>query len=76
MPETKSPTKTFTAKALSDELARRVKNKARKRQGKDATRAASWVFPAMSKAQIEAVLAGEIVTVEFKSERVELVGLR
>lgn len=70
-----TPTKTFTAKALADELARRANNKARRRAGEKPAKAKSWVFPAMSKQQIEAVLAGEVVEVGFGSGRTEHVGL-
>lgn len=70
-----TPTKTFTAKALADELARRANNKARRRAGEKPAKAKSWVFPAMSGPQIEAVLAGQVVTVEFGSGRTEYVGL-
>lgn len=70
-----TPTKTFTAKALADELARRANNKARRRAGEKPAKAKSWVFPAMSKQQIKAVLAGEVVEVGFGSGRTEHVGL-
>lgn len=65
-------TKTFTAAALTAELGRRRNNKTRDEK----VRAKSYIFPALTKANIAAIQAGEIVTVEFKTGRVEHVGLK
>lgn len=67
-----TPTKTFTAAALTAELGRRRNNKSRDVK----VRAKSYIFPALSKADIAAIQAGEVVTVSFKSGRVEHVGLK
>ncbi len=69
-----TPTTTFTAQALHAEQGRRKNNKNRPKG--DKAKATSWVFPAMGGEQIQAVLAGSVVEVTFKSERVELVGLK
>lgn len=65
-------TRTFTARALTSELGRRRNNKAKG----TSSRARSWVFSKMDNDDIECVLGGEIVTVEFGSGRVERVGLK
>lgn len=72
LPATVTATKTFTAAALTAELGRRKNNK--KRDVK--VRARSFVLPALSAANIAAIKAGEIVTVDFKSGRTEHVGLK
>lgn len=69
---TVTPTKTFTAAALTAELGRRRNNKSRDVKVK----AKSYVFPALTKANIKAIQEGEIVTVSFKSGRTETVGLK
>lgn len=65
-------TKTFTDKALTAELGRRKNNKTRDVK----VRPGSYVFPALSKADIATIQAGETVEVTFKSGRVEVVGLK
>lgn len=72
MSNTVTATKTFTAAALTAELGRRRNNKSRDVKVK----AKSYIFPALTKANIKAIQAGEVVTVEFKSGRVEHVGLK
>lgn len=72
MTKTIIPTRTFTAKALDAELGRRRNNKTREKRA----RAKSFVLAGMGGGQIAAVKAGEIVQVEFKSGRVEHVGLK
>lgn len=69
-------TKTFTAAALDNELKRRKNNRKRRTQGIDTARAKGFVLQKMSKDQMDRVKAGEIVKVEFKSGRVEHVGLK
>lgn len=70
--ETVSATKAYTAQALDAEVGRRRNNKARDNK----VRARSYVLPALSSADIAAIKAGNIVRVEFKSGRVEFVGLK
>lgn len=65
-------TKTYTAAALDAELGRRRNNKRRDTK----VRAKSYVLPKLDSADIDAIKAGEIVKVEFKSGRVEYVGLK
>jgi hypothetical protein len=74
MPKTPTPTHTFTAAALKAEQGRRKNNKTRPKGEK--AKAKSFIFPAMNGDQIEAVLAGSVVELTFKSGRVELVGLK
>jgi hypothetical protein len=72
MPTTKTkitPTRTFAAKGVKDEIGRRRKPKA------DRSPSKSWVFGGMDNAMLQALLDGEVVKVEFKN-RVEFVGLR
>jgi hypothetical protein len=64
-----TPTKTFAAKGIKDEIGRRKKPKAER------SRAKSWVFGAMTGSDLDAVLNGETVKVEFKN-RIEFVALR
>lgn len=71
-PKTLVATRTFTAAALDAELGRRKNNKTRTEK----VRAKSFVLPALSKAQMDEIKAGAIVTITFKSGRVELVGLK
>ncbi len=67
-----TPTRTITATALRAEQGRRRNNKTRDIKVK----AKSFILPALSGDQINAILVGEVVTVMFKSERVEHVGLK
>lgn len=62
-------TKTFARKGITDEIGRRAKPRATR------GRARSWVFGAMSNADLQTVLDGGVVEVTFKSGRVERVGL-
>lgn len=71
MSDTLTPTKTFSPLTLKGEITRRKANKTRTPKVK----AKSFVLPAMSKPQIQAVLAGQIVEVTFKSDRREVVAL-
>lgn len=70
MSKTITPTRTFAAKGITDEQGRRRKPKTTRGKAK------SWVFSRMDNADLQAVLDGEIVKVEFASGRVEFVGLR
>lgn len=70
-----TPTHTFTRQAIVAEQGRRKNNKARLRNGEKAARAKSWVLPALGKSDLEAVLAGHVVEVNFHSGRTEYVAL-
>jgi hypothetical protein len=74
--KTLTPTRTFSKLALTNELARRQNNKARKAAGAAKARAASWVFPGLTKDVIKAVIDGEVVEVSFKSGRTEVIGCK
>lgn len=67
-----TPTRTFTARALDAEVGRRRNNKTRDEK----VRSKSFVLPALSKVDIEAIKAGGTVEVSFKSGRSEIVGLK
>lgn len=69
-PRRRKATKTFARKGITDELARRSKPKAERGKAK------SWVFSALGKSDLAAILDGQIVTVAFGSGRVEHVGLK
>lgn len=69
---TATATKTFTARALDAEVGRRRNNRQREVQ----VRARSFVLPNLSAADIASVKDGNVVTVSFKSGRVERVGLK
>lgn len=72
MPSTLTPTRTFTATALDQELGRRRNNKTRTQK----VRARSFILPALSREDIAKIKEGEVVTVNFKTGRIETVGLR
>lgn len=71
MSKTITPTKTYTAKALDAELGRRRNNKRRDAKAK----AASFRLAKLTKADMDAIKNGEIVTVTFSTGRVEHIGL-
>lgn len=65
-------TKFVTEAGIKAELGRRRNNK-----GRDAkARSANYVYGKLSKADAKALLAGEVVTLEFGSGRVEHVGVK
>lgn len=72
MTTTLTPTRTFTALALDAELGRRRNNKTRDEK----VRAKGYVLPALSREDIANLKNGELVKVEFKSGRTEIVGLK
>lgn len=70
MTTTIEATRTLTERACKAELGRRNKPKATR------GRTRSWLFDGMLNEHIHAVMDGKIVRVEFKSGRVEHVGLK
>lgn len=66
------PSRTITAAALVAEQGRRRNNKSRDVKVK----AKSFILPALSADQMDAIIAGDLVTLTFKSGRVEHVALK
>lgn len=69
--------KTFTRQAIEAEVGRRANNKKKLKANPDAKKAKAkgHTLPALAGEQIEALLRGDTVTVNFKSSRVEHVSI-
>lgn len=68
-PRRKKATKVLARKAFTDEQARRRKPKAQR------GRASSWVFSMLLNSDIEAILAGSVVTAVSNSGKTHHIGL-
>jgi hypothetical protein len=71
MSEATVTTKSVNATALKQELGRRRNNKARRAAGEPTVRTKAYYLGAFSVKDVESLLAGETVRVEYKSGRVE-----
>ena len=69
-------TRQFTATALDAELSRRKNNKAREAAGEPRARSKGFVLPSLTKDDVKALKAGELVTKTYKSGRVEVIGIK